>query len=82
MNFKFFKGDEDEMGRLFVLNPVQFANAEFCFQFDDEEPQIFATGMNQCTITLNPTQNGNMTFTKNGRTFKLFARERINQNEA
>jgi hypothetical protein len=53
-------------------------NVEFCFQFDDEEPFVFATGPNECHITLNTTRDGTMSFRNNGRTFKLFARERVN----
>lgn len=84
MDFKFFQKERYELtlsnNTLFLMNPVQFANAEFCFQFGDEEPVVFATGNNECQITLSPTSNGNMTFTDNGREFKLFARERVNPN--
>lgn len=82
MNFKFF--DKNENGSLFRLEPMQQLtltrfnpdNVEFCFQFGDEEPVVFATGPNECHIRLNATADGNMIFNNNGRIFKLFARER------
>ena len=84
MKFKCFQKESNELtisnNALFSINPVQFTNAEFCFQFGDEEPVVFATGNNECHIHLNPTSNANMTFTDNGREFKLFARERVNPN--
>ena len=76
MDFKFFKGDETP--RL-VFTPHRFnpQNVEFCFQFGDDEPIVFATGPNECHINLSPNNNGNVTFNDNGRVFKLFARERV-----
>jgi hypothetical protein len=75
MNFKFFKGDETPT---LYFQPVLFEpeNVEFCFQFGDEEPVVFASGPNDCSIRLSPTSNTEMTFNDNGRVFKLFARER------
>jgi hypothetical protein len=75
MDFKFFKGDETPM---LYFRPVLFepSNVEFCFQFGDEEPVVFAQGPNECTIRLNPSSNSNMIFNDNGKVFKLFARER------
>jgi hypothetical protein len=78
MNFKFFKGDDAP--RLYFHTPVNFepSNVEFCFQFGDDEPVVFANGPNECSIRLSPTNNAEMTFNDNGRVFKLFAREREN----
>ena len=75
MSFKFFKGNETPE---LVFIPLRYnpENVEFCFQFGDDEPIVFATGPNECTIRLTPTYQTNMTFNDNGRTFKLFARER------
>ena len=74
MNFKFFKGDETP--RLcFTPHTYEPENVEFCFQFGDEEPVVFANGPNECSIRLSPTSNSEMTFNDNGRVFKLFARE-------
>ena len=57
-------------------NDQQFENSEFCLQFDDEEPFVFAYGHSELNISIRPTGNGEITFTHNGRRFKLFARER------
>jgi hypothetical protein len=82
MSFKFLRGKEEYRLQLEPLQTISlrpqrtFENVEFCFQFDDEEAVRFATGPNDCTITLNQTPEGYMTFTNNGRVFKLFARER------
>jgi len=75
MNFKFFKGDKTPT---LCFTPVSFepSNVEFCFQFGDDEPVVFAHGPNDCSIRLSPTSNTEMTFNDNGRVFKLFARER------
>ncbi len=84
MNFKLLRGKEDY--NFLRLEPVQqltltrpsftLANVEFCFQFDDEEPVVFGSGPNECSIRLASSPDGNMTFNNNGRIFKLFARER------
>ena len=75
MDFKFFKGDETP--RLYLTpHRYEHENVEFCFQFGDEEPVVFAHGPNDCSIRLSPTSNTEMTFNDNGRVFKLFARER------
>lgn len=82
MSFKFLRGNDN-----FRLEPIQllsiaprqqFTNVEFCFQFGDEEPVVFANGSNECRITLDATTEGYMTFTDNHREFKLFAREAQN----
>lgn len=85
MRFKFFESEKDER---FFLEPTQlltltrnqprWENAEFCFQFDDDEPVVFGSGTNECHITISNNADGNITFTNNGRTFKLFAREMRN----
>ena len=75
MNFKFFKGDETGTINFRPYPTFTPENGEFCFQFGDEEPIVFATGPNECSIRLNPTNDANMIFNDNGRVFKLFARE-------
>jgi len=82
MSFKLLRGKEEYS--LLQLEPMQQLsltrynpqNVEFCFQFGDEEPVVFANGLNECSIRLSPTSNTEMTFNDNGRVFKLFARER------
>ena len=76
MNFKFFKGVETPTLHFRPYPTFIPDNVEFCFQFGDEEPVVFATGPNECSIRLSPTSNTNMTFNDNDRVFKLFARER------
>ena len=78
MDFKFFKGDETPYLRFQPSIRFEPSNVEFCFQFGDEEPVVFATGPNVCTIQLSSSSDANMTFNDNGRVFKLFARERQN----
>lgn len=46
---------------------------EYCFQFNDSEPIVFASGRDPLTITLSSNET-NMTFTDNNNTFKLFSR--------
>ena len=82
MNFKFFQGNNNmflqlEPTQLLTLNRHRFNpdNVEFCFQFGDDEPVVFATGPNECSIRLNPTTDANISFNNNGKEFKLFARE-------
>ena len=76
MNFKFFKGVETPTLHFQPYPTFIPENVEFCFQFGNEEPIVFATGPNECSIRLSPTSNANMTFNDNDRVFKLFARER------
>ncbi len=77
MDFKFFKGVDIPM-LYFRPTAFELSNVEFCFQFGDDEPIVFATGPNECNITINPTRDGSMIFNDNGKVFKLFARERQN----
>jgi hypothetical protein len=78
MNFKFFQREEPTHNNYILFRPTTFtpANVEFCFQFGDEEPIVFATGPNECSIHLSPTTDSSMMFNDNDKTFKLFARER------
>ena len=82
MNFKFFQGKNNmflelEPTQLLTLTRQRFnpENVEFCFQFGDDEPVVFATGPNESSIHLNPTTDANIAFNNNGKEFKLFARE-------
>lgn len=78
-NFKFLTGEYQPQPTIQIAQTVfQSNNIEFCFQFDDEAPVSFATGPNDLHFHISPTPNGNITFNNNGRTFKLFARERQN----
>jgi len=88
-DFKFFDEEKPEnilrlnehAGFLSLYQPQDFSNSEFCFQFGDDEPIVFASGPNDCVINLRPTPGGSMTFrdnSDNNKVFKLFARERLN----
>ena len=62
------------------LRGEKFDDCEFVFQFDNDEPVVFATTSKNSfsrslTIKIDSTSHGNLTFNHNGRTFKIFARE-------
>jgi hypothetical protein len=85
MGFKFFQGKTNmflqlEPTQILTLTRPSFTpeNVEFCFQFGENEPVVFATGPNVCSIHLSPTSTTEMSFTDNDNVFKLFARERQN----
>ena len=86
-NFKFgrdnnseesFRFATDNIPLLTIQPTVTFQHTEWVFQFDDEEPTVFATQQEEpnLTITLNNTNNASIEFTNNNRRFKIFARER------
>lgn len=57
------------------LNTINVTNTlrEFCFQFNNGEPIVFADGRDPLTIRLSSNET-NITFTDNNNTFKLFSR--------
>jgi len=73
----------ENKGTLSIAQPNKYEECEWCFQFDEDEPQVFAwtnedmEGQEpQVQFTITNTQNSNITFThKNGKSFKIFARE-------
>lgn len=85
-NFKLGRENENNsflftnnnIGLFTINNTVTFNQTEWAFQFDDEEPRVFATQQEEpnLTITLNNTNNASIEFTNNNRRFKIFARER------
>jgi hypothetical protein len=81
-NFKFLSDEKSSFLTLsnhLTLRPnLPHADNEYCLQFDDDEPFVFARGNNDLTITINPTTDGNIIFSHEGRRFKLFAREANN----
>lgn len=85
MSFKFFQGKSNlflqlEPTQMLTLRRHTFTpeNVEFCFQFGDNDPVVFATGPNECSIHLSPTSTTEISFTDTNNVFKLFARERQN----
>ncbi len=69
----------------FTTNNTTYKDCEWCFQFDDEEPNIFAATRPayegdeaKISFTLSNQSSTNIIFkdNKTGRQFKLFAREK------
>jgi hypothetical protein len=66
-----------------IKQPNKYEECEWCFQFDDNQPQVFAwTDENmgddepQVQFTISNNEHSNITFTHNdGKVFKIFARE-------
>ena len=74
----------EPMGEIKLAESKKLKDCEWCFQFDEDEAQVFAwTGEDDDTneepkviFTITNTENSYITFThKNGKNFKLFARE-------
>jgi len=78
MSFKFLRGEEPLTLQL-APTRFQYNDVEFCFQFDGEDPTVFGQGPNDLHIHVSPTPDGNIVFSNNGKTFKIFARERVNE---
>ena len=70
-------------------NIEKYDDCEWCFQFDEDEPQIFAWTDNELNknedpkviFTITNVENSYITFQngKTGKVFKLFARELTNE---
>jgi hypothetical protein len=63
-----------------VENQKEIQQAEWCFQFFDNEPVVFAyakseTESSNLVIELRPVSDDVLTFTQNGMIFKIFPRE-------
>jgi len=71
------------------LSQKKYENCEWCFQFDEDEPQIFAWTDDELNknedpkviFTITNVENSYITFQngKSGKLFKLFARELTNE---
>ena len=64
------------------INQKRLEQCEWCFQFDDDEPKVFAWTSEDMTdeeptvnFTIGNTEGVYVSFTKDGKRFKLFARE-------
>ena len=60
--------------------PKVYEDCEWCFQFNDGEPTIFAfsnpaQSNNELTFTITNSEDSVMTFTNSDGEFKIFARE-------
>jgi len=72
-----------------TLSQKKYEECEWCFQFDEDEPQIFAWTDNESDknedpkviFTITNVENSYITFQngKTGKIFKLFARELTNE---
>jgi hypothetical protein len=81
--------ENEKVLKLEPIKPIGFINGkkyeecEWCFQFDDNEPQVFAwTNADmenqepQVQFTISNNEHSNITFKHtDGRVFKIFARE-------
>lgn len=75
----------NEIGEIKLVEPKKIENCEWCFQFDDDEPQVFAWTDELLTLeeepkvvfTISNLENSYITFqnTQTGKKFKIFARE-------
>jgi hypothetical protein len=80
MGFKLLKGNHLELRPLFIMPGYQPDNNEyeFCFQFGDDEPVVFASSSNEMILRLTPSMGVNgayIAFNNNSNVFKIFARE-------
>ncbi len=75
---KEFTLTNDYLPLLRIAPAITFQQTEWVFQFDDEQPVVFASQQEEpnLTITLNNTNHASIEFTDNNRRFKIFARER------
>ena len=66
-----------------LKQPNKYEECEWCFQFDEDEPQVFAWTNEdmeneepQVQLTISNNEHSNITFThSDGKMFKIFARE-------
>jgi hypothetical protein len=71
------------IGKVSIRQPKKYEECEWVFQFDDDEPHVFAWTNEdmkneepQVQLTISNNEHSNITFTHpNGRVFKIFARE-------
>jgi hypothetical protein len=63
-----------------IIASETFENVEWVFQFDEDEPNLLATLLDdtkKLVIEINNTSTSNILFKDgNGKTFKIFAREK------
>ena len=74
----------EQIGNMQIAKPERLEQCEWVFQFDDDEPQIFAWTSEDMTdedptvtFTVSNTKDAYISFTHkvSGKRFKLFARE-------
>jgi hypothetical protein len=75
----FPKEELEPKGSVEMTQSALIADAEWCFQFFNNEPIVFAYSNEgeeaaPLTLTIKPTEGDGMTFQQNGMTFKIFPR--------
>jgi hypothetical protein len=70
---------QQEAGSIGLPEAKPIIDAEWCFQFFDNEPVVFAWAEDgseptPLTITLNPIEEEGLSFRQNGMLFKIFPR--------
>jgi hypothetical protein len=72
----------EPIGEIKMAEAKKFEQCEWCFQFDEDEPKVFAWTSEDMTdeeptvtFTIGNTEGAYVSFSKDGKTFKLFARE-------
>ena len=75
--------DDEMRDRLLTLTQTEYKDCEWCYQFDEDEAQVFAwtdeNGLSDeppsVTFTLTNNNNSYITFKNKDKLFRLFARE-------
>jgi hypothetical protein len=67
-------------GEIKIADSKEIEQAEWCFQFFDNEPVVFGWTKDEekstnLVIELRPVENDTLTFSQNGMSFKIFPRE-------
>ena len=67
-------------GEIKIADSKEIEQAEWCFQFFDNEPVVFGWTKDEekstnLVIELRPVENDTLTFSQNGMMFKIFPRE-------
>ena len=72
-----------DKGTISIQGPTTYENVEWVFQFNDDEPIKFAqptNGTKELTFTLSNKSDSNIVFYDGkGNQFKIFAREKNNE---
>jgi hypothetical protein len=79
-NLELFPNEElQSQGSVSIPEPQPIEDAEWCFQFFNNDPIVFAFSNEgeksaPLTLTIEATEGQGMTFQQNGMTFRLFPR--------
>lgn len=71
--------EAETKGSIDIEQPKVIEDAEWCFQFFNNEPVVFGYQTNgsepsPLVLQIQPTENDNLTFAQNGMQFRIFAR--------